>query len=363
MSTTSIEWAMMVWNAVVGCTRISPGCEHCYAEVMAWRHVLMCRALGRPCKYEGTVHLVGGKPRWTGVLKFDKDALMIPIRRKKPTTFFVDSMSDLFHEKAKLHWIDQLVSVMAQTPQHTYQILTKRADALLAYSLEMARLSPVNRALRIVRSMYLDHPAEYLMGGNVTTSGMPWPLPNVHLGVSVENQKTFEERTELLGRTPAAVRFLSMEPMLEEIDPGNAFDDPPEGSRYGRIDLVIIGGESGHHARPFNIAWPRPVIAAARAGGARVYVKQMGSRPVKVTRRSFDTWLTWVHKAPTRVDKGDVCIDAMGRVLKNGADFAKARDENAFPVGIYAPVKLKDRKGGDMAEWEDDLRIRELMPV
>lgn len=267
---SKIQWTEKTWNPVVGCTRVSPGCQHCYAERMAKRLI----AMGQD-KYTGTVDKNG---RWTGVLNFDHNSLSIPLRHKKPEVWFVDSMSDLFHEQVSQEWLIEVWKVMRDTPQHTYQILTKRADVM-----------------------------EERVKGLVETFGI---LPNVWLGVSVENQEYADKRIYHLINTPAAIRFLSCEPLLGLVDLSYWLIKYHESQkvRPWHIDWVIIGGESGPGARPFHLEWARGIIDECQAADVAVFMKQVGSNPV---------------------------MDNVG-----------------YPI--------KDHKGGDMSEWPEWLRVREM---
>lgn len=170
---SSIEWTESTWNPVVGCTVISPGCTNCYAMRLARR----LEAMGQP-KYAGTTRMSGGKPKWNGVVRVDEDSLKLPATWKTGRMIFVNSMSDLFHEDVPLEFIQRVFATMQETPQHTYQILTKRAE----------RLEELSNALT-------------------------WPR-NVWMGVSVENAD-YQFRIDHLRRTGAAVRFLSSNPCLD----------------------------------------------------------------------------------------------------------------------------------------------------
>jgi protein gp37 len=342
VSVTSIEWAMLVWNAIAGCTRVSEGCRNCYAERMAWRHVLMCRALGRPCKYEGTVHLVGGEPRWTGKLNLDTDALDLPLRRRKPATWFVNSMSDLFHEKVEDEWIDKIMAriVLADGrsawTQHTYQVLTKRPERMHAYMSDPDTPYRVGAQRCEVVVGFTPHRDGY----DWRHGAESWPPKRLWLGVSVEDQATADERIPLLLQTPAAVRWVSYEPALgpvnfrpffttcgyattEHFACCHAYPHPPVG-----LDWIVVGGESGPGARPFDLEWARSTVAQCKAAGAACFVKQLGAQPYEE------------------------------RVLYGTGPWGPAKED----VEERA-LKLRDRKGGDPAEWPEDLRVREFPRV
>jgi protein gp37 len=225
MSTASrIEWTEATWNPVVGCTKISAGCKHCYAESMAKR----LKAMGTPGYDRGFA------------LRLLPERLQEPLQRKRPTVYFVNSMSDLFHERVPERYIDRVLNVIRQTPQHTYQILTKRA----------ARMS---------RYFGTD------------------PVPdNAWLGVSAENRKHGVPRIDHLRETQARIRFLSVEPLLEDIGPLDLHD----------IHWVIVGGESGPKARPMQPEWAESVQRQCAKQGVAFFFKQWGGWGADGKRRS-----------------------------------------------------------------------------
>lgn len=225
MSTASrIEWTEQTWNPTVGCTKVSAGCKHCYAEVMAKR----LQAMGLDAYRNGFR------------LKLLPDRLEEPLNRKKPTIYFVNSMSDLFHERIPSEFIDSVMRIIEQTPRHRYQILTKRHARLGEYFADRA------------------------VPGNV------W------LGVSVENRRHGVPRIQVLQRIPAKIRFLSCEPLLESL---------------GRLELagihwVIVGGESGPKARPMREQWVREIKDQCEAQGSVFFFKQWGGWGADGKRRS-----------------------------------------------------------------------------
>lgn len=215
MTTISrIEWTEQTWNPTVGCTKISPGCKHCYAEAMSRR----LEAMGTPGYENGFA------------LTLLPERLDDPIKRKKPTVYFVNSMSDLFHEKVPDEYIERVFDVIRKTPQHTYQILTKRA----------ARMARFFRTRQVPR--------------------------NAWMGVSVEDRKYGVPRIDHLRKVRASIRFLSVEPLLEDV---------------GQVDLtdihwVIVGGESGPKARPMQKAWALSVQHQCEAQEVAFFFKQWG---------------------------------------------------------------------------------------
>ena len=288
MTYTKIEWTEQSWNPLAGCTIKSPGCKHCYAMKMAKR----CEAMGT-AKYAGTTITVKGKAVWTGKINFDEKALLAPLHRKKPTMYFVNSMSDLFHEDVPDEWIDKIFAVMALCPQHTFQLLTKRADRMRIVVSEIVHAKRmVIQAMRDLKNGSIgsiDGAASALWGPDVDN---PRPLPNVWLGVSVEDQKRADERIPDLLATPAAVRWLSMEPLLGPVDLTNVAGKVPEYGTskahgmdtltpYNRIlrpqlDWIVVGGESGPGAREFDPDWARLIRDQCAEANVPFFMKQMG---------------------------------------------------------------------------------------
>ncbi len=318
---TKIEWTEATWNPVRGCSRVSPGCEHCYAERMARR----LDGPGRP--YEGLTVMGKKGPRWSGVVRTVPEKLGDPLRWRKPRRVFVNSMSDLFHADVPDEYIAAVFGVMAACPQHTFQVLTKRAEEMLDWFRTVGALYAPESGTEHLAANLAD-----ALGSDNPTPNLQWPLPNVWLGVSAEDQQRADERIPLLLQCPAAVLWVSAEPLLGPIDfsayltprlPG----DPPPRNRFSPmdgLDWIVIGGESGPGARPCNEEWPRNIIGQCRAAGVPVFHKQMGARPCSVDR------------TPT----------LPGQALQSD-------QERTWPI------TLKNRKGGDPSEWPEDLRVRE----
>ena len=223
MKTTKIEWTEKVWNPSIGCTKISPGCKNCYAEVFARRLQAM------------------GKEEYKDGFKFKilPHRLSEPLKIKKPTKFFVNSMSDLFHEQMPFSFLDQVFEVIEKTPQHIYQILTKRDAIMLKYF--------SNRK----------------------------PADNVWLGVSVENAK-FKYRIDNLRKIPATIKFISFEPLLGAVGELDLSD----------IQWVIVGGESGHKARPMKSQWVEEIFIQAKKQNVAFFFKQWGTWGADMVKRS-----------------------------------------------------------------------------
>lgn len=263
MAATSIAWTEQTWNPLAGCKEVSPGCEHCYAAKMAHR----LAAMGQR-KYMGTTKkLANGNVVWTGKINLNPGALTIPLKRKKPTMYFVNSMSDLFHEEVPDHFIDKVFAVMALCPQHTFQVLTKRAERMRDY-LSDTHQTP-SRQTRWEQAAYIIAKSPCAAG---IVSDAAFPLPNVWLGVSVEDQQRADERIPLLTSTPAAVRFLSCEPLLGPLDNlvmvSGGFAERP-------IDWVIIGCESGPERRPMKHGWAEYIVHQCKQAVVPVFMKQM----------------------------------------------------------------------------------------
>lgn len=306
MSDTTIEWTDKTWNPTVGCTRVSPGCKNCYAFALHdMRHKAYTAGKKLPAQY--------AKPFTT--LQMIEDRLDEPLHwRKQPCRVFVNSVSDLFHEDVPAEFIRKVFGVMSTAGQHTFQVLTKRAERMMEW---------------FAINSLSDCQAEYVAGncsGLQTPTGRSrirddrsingsggnrWPLPNVWLGVSVEDQPRADERTPLLLKTPAAVRFLSCEPLLGPID---FFYGPNDWGLLTGIDWVIVGGESGPDARPCDVTWIRSIVEQCKAAGVPCFVKQLGSAP-------------YIDHSP----------------------------EPAASI-----IRLRDRKGGEPSEWSADLRVREF---
>ncbi len=275
--TTKIEWTERTWNPIAGCTRISEGCKHCYAERMARRLAAMGAA-----KYQG---LLDDHGRWNGQINMGDDHdFLAPLLRKKPTTWFVNSMSDLFHEGVSFDTIDRVFAVMALCPQHTFQVLTKRSARMReyftqqvpdrgGYAAEIADASFLC-AIEVPSGAHIiEQPVGPIMPDGTPEFGHrrfvhPLPLPNVWLGVSVENQRAADERIPDLLECPAAVRFLSCEPLIGEVS------IHPYLMKF--LHWVICGGESGPGARPMHPDWARGLRDQCVAAGVPYFFKQFG---------------------------------------------------------------------------------------
>ncbi|WEK53282.1 MAG: phage Gp37/Gp68 family protein [Candidatus Cohnella colombiensis] len=258
MSDTSIEWTDKVWNPLRGCSKVSEGCRNCYAIKTAHRFA----GEGQP--FEGLTQNDGAGVNWTGKVMLVPEKLDEPLQWKKPYKIFVNSMSDLFHESVPDKFIAEVFAVMSMANQHTFQLLTKRPEWMSRLLNSQVFWIMVN-AHRIAR------------GVSVLRGSGPILLPNVWIGVSVENQKAADERIPLLLQTPAAIRFLSCEPLLGPVDlSGWIFTDGLGNSIESPISWVIAGGESGHGARPMHPEWARSLRDQCQAAGVSFLFKQWG---------------------------------------------------------------------------------------
>lgn len=235
MADTSIEWTDATWNPVAGCTVVSPGCTNCYAMRMAAR----LDAMGMK-KYRGLTRKSGKRAVWTGKIRLDQEALGIPAGWKKPRRIFVNSMSDLFHEAVPAEFVAAVWRAMRATPQHTYQILTKRPD----------RVAEITRSLPV--------------------------LANVWLGTSVESAD-YLDRIDELRKVNVAIRFVSFEPLLGSVAVADLAD----------IHWAIVGGESGPRARPMLEAWVDEIETACRGSGTAFFFKQWGGVRKKLSGRIY----------------------------------------------------------------------------
>ncbi|RWM02130.1 MAG: phage Gp37/Gp68 family protein [Mesorhizobium sp.] len=283
-----IEWTDATWNPIVGCSIATAGCTHCYAMKMAAR----IEAMGGAPHYAGTTKKVNGNAIWTGRLALAPERILTqPLRWKEPRRIFVDSMGDLFHEDVPDEWIDKTFAVMAVTPHHTYQPLTKRADRARRYLSDPATK---RRIYDIASSLVIERQIEVVLIAPGTDERQApfgprvyldqWPLPNVWLGVSSERQQEADERVPELLATPAAIRFVSAEPLLGPINFGALQASIPTNAWLtwlDGLDWIIVGGESGPNARPMHPAWARSIRDQCQAAGVPFFFKQWGEhRPL-----------------------------------------------------------------------------------
>jgi len=331
---SKIEWTDVTWNPLAGCTPISPGCTHCYAATMAKRLEAMGNA-----KYIGTAERRGDVDVFTGRINLDEGSLMDPLAWKKPRMVFVNSMSDLFHEAVPFEFVDKVFAVMASCGQHAFQVLTKRPGRMAEYLRRVSALGPVHQNYYTsgLIDFYSRHSVDLTRPYQVPAAPTPelrflydsangidpktriedrkhsmpechwrkWPLDNVWLGTSCEDQRRADERIPHLLQCPAVVRFISAEPLVGPINlqrsctiacPNNRqcqvdershhriVRDSSEGgmwvecacSRLNHLNWVICGGESGHGARPMHPDWARSLRDQCQAAEVAFHFKQWG---------------------------------------------------------------------------------------
>lgn len=291
---TGIEWTDATWNPIRGCSRISQGCVNCYAEKVA------ARFSGPGLAYEGLTDKHG---RWNGTIKVVPEHLADPLRWRRRRMVFVNSMSDLFHADVPLDTVETIFGVMALAAErHTFQVLTKRATGMRRFmerAMERHEAGVHQATAHAERAMdALGMKREHINIWPCIDERPSWPLPNVWMGVSVEDERV-AHRIEDLQATPAAVRWLSVEPLIGPLDLRGRLDG---------IHWVVVGGESGPGARECRQEWVADVVRACQAAGVPVFVKQMGA----------------------------------------------AFRDRAGQVGLKHP------KGANMDEWDPSLRVREF---
>lgn len=340
---TKIQWTDATWGPIRArsketgkvfhwCERVSSGCANCFAATMAQRFGLPDYIKANRDKVE---------------FFLDEETLKKPLSWKKPKMVFVESCSDLFGDWVEESWLDRVFAIMALTTRHTYQVLTKRPERMREYA-----------SAADLRSRIDDACGQFVDGCRFHGDLPPWPLPNCWKGVSVEHQATADERIPVLLQTPAAVRFLSCEPLLgpvelRHVNEHNGTFTPSfdavlgwrteyqykarnesecsigaHSEMYRRVDWVIVGGESGGpNARPCNVEWIRSIVRQCQAARVACFVKQLGSKP--------------------------------GRDGAHRQNHAHDPD----PAGThreFTPLSIRDHKGGDIEEFPADLRVREF---
>lgn len=280
---SKIEWTDATWNPIRGCSRVSEGCRHCYAERVAARF----SGPGQP--YEGLavrkLRVVSDDEqttvgRWTGAVRMVPEHLADPLRWRRPRRVFVNSMSDLFHESLTNEQIAAVFGVMAAAAQHTFQVLTKRAARMRAWFewLLAGEVSPSGKC-------YAAASGAVDFGTWWRTVPQKWPLPHVWLGVSVENQAAADERIPELLATPAAVRWISAEPLLGPVD--LAASSKNARSLVEDLDWIVAGCESGPSARPCDVSWLRSLRDQCAAAGVPYFLKQ-AVESLRPNRHGFD---------------------------------------------------------------------------
>lgn len=312
---TNISWTNETWNPIVGCSKISAGCQKCYAAEAA-----KSARLQQFTQYKDVKN-------WDGTTVFVDSQLLKPLGWKKSKKIFVCSMSDLFHENTPDEWISKVFAVMALCPQHTFQVLTKRPDRMFEY-FQNCPWSRIASCLEFIPNVAVSEIAKALILVRNIRDKKTQFLPNAWIGVSVENQKAADDRIPLLKQVPAAVRFLSCEPLLGLVDlrshlglcTGCQSCEFQGGHRLteSKIFWAILGGESGPGSRPCDVEWMRSIVRQCNQAGVAVFVKQLGSNVVQ---------------------------------------------QHPYIEGVavsFSRLKFKDRKGGGIAEFPEDLQVREF---
>lgn len=360
MTATNIEWADRVWNPITGCSKVSQGCKFCYAEVMAKRtfgRLYPPVYIGPGCDEPADEWRAR---RFTDV-QTHADRLDAPLRWRKPSRIFVNSMSDLFHEDVPDAFIDKVFAVMALAPMHTFLVLTKRPERMRVYLSDQRDLKVWNSAWNVCEwfpeaQQNTRHAVEAVARYRDPKHEERWPLPNVWLGVSVEDQATADARIPLLLQTPAAVRWVSAEPLLGPVDLSESMEGYELGQQYldakargdvvealrlirhgePGIDWCVVGGESGPKARSCDVPWVRSVVEQCQSASVPVFVKQLGRWPVAYRNENEHGGRGW----------GRLFHDSHGQT----------------PTGEWG-LFTSDRKGAAMDDWPSDLRVREYPAV
>lgn len=344
MQNTKIEWTDATWNPVRGCSRVSEGCRNCYAENIARRF----SGPGKP--YEG---LVSDHGTFNGNIMLAQKMLDTPFRWQRPRRVFVNSTSDLFHDGVPDWYIDRVFAVMALCPQHQFQILTKRPARMLQWFRRdpdlgriMSECHMQSRKRPYTRRAIPDRRNGYPPAGwEICSAAHQWPLPNVWLGVSVENQKAADERIPLLLQTPAAIRFISAEPLLGPVDLTDLHGSDSESfcidgltgdevecyygdrfPRFNRVDWVIAGGESGKNARPMHPEWARSLRDQCAAADVPFFFKQWGRwAPVDLAgEEGAHDWFIVAHNGDHDIPDGRAPDARQGEVAMRPTTKAKA---------------------------------------
>lgn len=322
MGKTSIEWTDLSWPLVNGCARKSPGCENCYAEQ------LTATRLRNMPKYKGLAIYGEHGARWTRESRLWTPDLLMPIRARKHSRIFVADMGDLFWETVTDDVIDRVFATMAicamreNGPSHLFQLLTKRSDRARAYSntpIEEIRRRLANAGAPMMEQADAWH--------DLLRYQMPWPLPNVIYGASVESQKYADERLPDLLLTNAVGRYVSYEPALAGVKFADYLNIGDVHARDGvrGLDWIIVGGESGRKARPFRLNWAASVVEECERYDVACFVKQLGAN-----------------------------------AFLEGVGLLDDEDPDAIDV---VRVRTKHKKGADMSEWPAELRVRQFPEI
>lgn len=337
---THIEWTDATWNPITGCSIVSPGCARCYAMKLAGT-----RLQHHPSRVGLTADSKTG-PVWTGEVRLNENWLDQPLRWKRPRRIFVCAHGDLFAENVPDAWIDKVFAVMALARQHTFQVLTKRANRMRQYLASASadqvrdrwyRSVPAGEWYVSVAEAYAGiHPHASEETRALYHKPQPvWPLPNVWLGVSAERRQEWLHRTMHLRCTPAATRFVSVEPLLGDLGHLN----------LDGIDQVIVGGESGDGARPMHPAWVREIEEQCAQSGTAFFFKQWGNwKPISQMKDGEADDL--YHPAPLRYPEAIRRCKVSSTVLHaDGSHYDDPADSKAYAAGSGAMLMFEVGKG------------------
>lgn len=317
---SKISWTGSTWNPIRGCDPVSPGCKYCYAVRMAHRY-----DWGK-----GLTVIRSGRPGWSGRIDFARHKLDEPLRWQKPRRIFPCSGSDLFHEKVSFEYIAAMFGVMAAARRHTFQVLTKRAERVPEFFEWLVEGAGAKGY--VWQSLYYHARMAGVDDRRLSDGSMgspwPWPLPNVWLGTSVENED-YRYRIEHIQKAPAAVRWVSAEPLLGRLDLSKHL------TGENALDWVVVGGESGrpgHDCRPCAMEWVDEVKDQCLEAGVPVFVKQLGSFVVSESRMADSV--------------------AEANELRRAFGHSERDDPYMWEAG------LRDAKGEDPDEWPEHMQVR-----
>ena len=375
MNRTSIAWVVgpfgdrgFTWNPAIGCTPVSSGCRSCYASRLAstrLAHLPQYAGLATESRICGPSTNGNAQSvfRWTGEVRFFPEKLAEPLLHRKPAGIFVCDMSDLFNESVTNEQIAAVFGVMAACPRHRFYVLTKRAKRRREW-FEWVKIQKrgwwqaehgfIWECFRkIIPISDTENDSLWKQMGDVG-AGFRWPLPNAWMGSSICTQAEADRDIPELLETPTTLRFLSVEPMLETIDLTKLIllaPRPPHGPGVylnaltghvagpddmgPKVDWVIVGGESGTHARPFHVEWARSIQAQCKAAGTSYFLKQLGSNCIDGNDRGFPASRWPAAKGVN----GITCTPLDAKEMR---------------------IRLRDRAGADPSEWPEDLRVQQV---
>jgi protein gp37 len=342
---SDIEWTDATWHPITGCTLVSEGCRHCYAAQLA-----ATRLQHHPSRVGLARINAAGEAKFTGEVRFNADWLDQPLRWKRPRKIFVCAHGDLFHESVPDDWIHQVFAVMALCPQHVFQVLTKRPERARDYLRFLSNRDDLVAAHAVKLRQPPIAEAEHIR--IQVMRAVRLPLPNVWLGTSVEDQAAADLRIPMLLQAPAAVRFISAEPLLERVDlfrwlaPSGQWnrDNPPDTG----LHWVIVGGESGRNARPMHPDWVRTLRGQCLAADIAFFFKQ---------------WGAYLPRCPQYADEFDadeahmICsglpFPEEGVLYRDGYFYDGVVHQPHVGVGAYWVARVGKAKAGRLLDGRD----------